>query len=232
MSIQSDPVATSAPFVAAPPPCRLLILDDHQMLTQSLAMLLAEYPDLEVTGQFASGAELLAWLPPAPTPVGADVLLLDLHLPAPDGFTLLPHFRRHWPTLRVLIFSTAATPDLTDRVAAMGAQGFVPKSADAQQLLAAIRAVYRGETWFPPRTRPLISPTPNAEADPPLRLQRLSKREREIVHLIRMGLTSRTIANQLSLSELTIATHRRNIMHKLELQSIAALVEFAIEHGL
>lgn len=232
MSIQPEPVVVPAHLHASAPPCRLLILDDHQMLTQSLALLLAEYPDLVVTGQFTSGAELLAWLPAPPAPATADVLLLDLHLPAPDGLTLLPQLRRHWPALRVLIFSTAATPELMERVAALGAQGFVPKSADAQHLLTTIRAVHRGEMCFPPRGRSSAALTSSAKADPLLRLQRLSKREREIVHLIRMGLTSRTIADQLSLSELTIATHRRNIMHKLELQSVAALVEFAIDYGL
>ncbi|MBD2714512.1 response regulator transcription factor [Microvirga sp. STR05] len=206
--------------------CRLLILDDHLMLTQSLALLMAEQPDLEVAGQFGTGDALLAWLPTA-GPVPADVLLLDLQLPAPDGLTLLPLLRRQWPALRILVFSTASTPELLTRVAEAGANGFVPKSSDADHLLAAIRAVYEGKSVFPKSEhKALVAP-----ADSPL-LQRLSVREREIVSLIRAGLTTRDIAEQLSLSEFTVSTHRRNIMHKLELHNVAVLVQFAQQHGL
>lgn len=220
-------LSSAAPLL----PCRLLIVDDHQMLMQSLTMLLNEQPDLTVVGQVRSGTDLLAWLSAAATPL-ADLLLLDLHLPPPDGLTLLPQLRQHWPQLKVLVLSTAAAgPELIERIAA-GARGFVSKSADAELLLTAIRAVHRGELAFPPRLQQATLLTVGATAEPSLRLQRLSKREREIVRLIRTGLTSRIIAEQLSLSELTVATHRRNIMYKLELQNLASLVQFAIDHGL
>lgn len=209
-------------------PCRLLILDDHQMLTQSLAALLDGEPDLCVVGQLASGTELLAWLTgPHQLP---DLLLLDLHLPPPDGFTLLPRLRAQWPGIRVLVFSTLATAEVLARVETAGAWGFVPKSADAGQLLAAIRAVGQGHKAFPQRLPAATPPTPDAEGL--LRVQRLSAREREIVHLICTGLTTRNIAERLSLSEFTVATHRRNILHKLELHNVGALTQFARVQGL
>ena len=212
-------------------PCRLLIVDDHQMLTQSLAVLLDGESDLQVVGQLASGAALLAWLPRPPVPAPADVLLLDLHLPPPDGFTLLPLLRESWPDLRVLVFSTLSTPEVVARVEAAGAWGFMPKSADAGQLLLAIRAVARGRKSFPALPRAAPAP-PSPEADALLRLHRLTLREREIIQLICQGLTSREIASQLVLSEFTVATHRRNILHKLELHNVAALTQFARDHGL
>lgn len=207
-------------------PCRLLILDDHLMLAQGLARLLTEQPDVVVLGQFGAGTDLVTWLKAAgPTP--ADVLLLDLHLPPPDGLTLLPQLRQQWPELRVLVFSTAATPELLGRLAAAGASGFVAKSADADQLLHAIRAVHAGKTVFPPCTRSATDP-----ALPPEQLHQLSAREKEIVGLVRSGLTTREMADRLSLSEFTVSTHRRNIMHKLQLHNVAALVQFAHEQGL
>ena len=212
-------------------PCRLLIVDDHQMLTQSLAALLNDEDDLEVIGQLASGAALLAWLPRPPRPAPADVLLLDLHLPPPDGFTLLPMLRDQWPELRVLVFSTLATPEVVARVAATGAHGFVPKSTDAEHLLSAIRTVCSGRRSFPELSR-TPSPPPTADAEGLLKLHRLSGREREIVGLICAGCTSREVADQLSLSEFTVSTHRRNILHKLELHNVAALTQFARDHGL
>lgn len=210
-------------------PCCLLIVDDHQLLTQSLAALLGNEPDMRVVAQLTSGSELLAWLARAPSPLPADVLLLDLHLPPPDGFALLPQLRLQWPTLRVLVFSTLATPEVVARTQAGGAKGFVPKSADAQQLLAAIRSVHAGATAFP---KLAAAVAPSLAESSLLKLQRLSTREREIIGLICEGLTTRDVANRLSLSEFTVSTHRRNILHKLELHNVAALAQFAREHGL
>ena len=202
--------------------CRLLILDDHLMLNQGLERLLNEQPDLQVLGQFGAGPDLLAWLAKAgPTP--ADVLLLDLHVPPPDGLKLLPRLRQQWPSLQVLVFSTDATPELIGRLAAAGASGFVSKAANADQLLLAIRTIHAGGTAFPAYT---VSAPANEQ------LQRLSPREKEIIGLVRLGLTSCQIADQLSISELTVRTHRRNVMHKLELHNVAALVRFAHEEGL
>jgi DNA-binding NarL/FixJ family response regulator len=213
------------------PPYRLLIVDDHQMLTQSLAALFAGEPDLQVVGQLATGAALLAWLPRPPAVPPVDVLLLDLNLPPPDGFTLLPQLRQQWPSMRVLVFSTLATLEVLTRVEAAGAHGFVPKSADAGQLLAAIRAVASGRRVFPelPRAAP---PPPSTSEAALLKLHRLSTREREIIRLITEGLTTRDIATRLSLSEFTVGTHRRNILHKLELHNAAALTQFAHDHNL
>lgn len=210
-------------------PCRLLILDDHLMLTQGLARLIAEQPDLHVAGQFGSAEALLAWLPPS-DPAPADVLLLDLHLPGLDGLTLLPHLRQQWSGMRVLVFSTASTLELVERLQILGASGFVPKSADADHLLAAIRAVHAGKQTFPHVYQPVTQQVPNTSNV--TMLHRLSVREREIIGLVRAGLTTRQIADRLSLAEFTVSTHRRNIMHKLELHNTAALVQFAHNYGL
>ncbi|GGE97053.1 DNA-binding response regulator [Hymenobacter cavernae] len=201
------------------------------MLAQGLALLLAEQPDLTVVEQFADGQALLTWLGSGALPP-ADVLLLDLHLPGVDGLTLLPQLRQQWPALRVLVFSNAAAPELVDRLIAAGASGFVPKSADAEQLLTAIRAVGAGGTVFPKHARAVLAQASTAQTDPLLRLHRLSGRERQVISLVRQGLTTREIAERLCLAEFTISTHRRNIMHKLELGNVAALVQFAIDYGL
>jgi DNA-binding NarL/FixJ family response regulator len=161
-------------------------------------------------------------------------LLLDLHLPPPhDGLSLLPHLRRAWPTLRVLVFSSAVSPTLIAQVAQAGAHGFVDKSVDSDVLLDAIRAVHAGQLVFPPTIAAAPTSTPGTEAaEALLRLRQLSTREREIVGLIREGLGTKEIAARLSLAELTVSTHRRNIMQKLGVHGVAGLVRFAHEHGL
>ena len=220
-------------------PCRLLLVDDHPALTRGLAALLSQEPDLVVGGQFATGQALLEFLETTPAPA-ADLLLLDLRLPPPhDGLRLLPRLRREWPTLRVLIFSSATSPMLVSQVAAAGAHGFLDKSVEAGALLAAIRAVHSGQLVFPARLRvgPAAPPSATAEAghqaaEEVLRLHQLSAREREIIALVREGLTTRAIAERLSLAEFTVSTHRRNLMHKLGVHGMADLVRFAHEHGL
>jgi DNA-binding NarL/FixJ family response regulator len=213
--------------------CRLLLVDDHPALTRGLAALFGQEPDLEVVGLCASGSELLRLLEAAPVPAPA-LLLLDLHLPPPHtGLSLLPHLRRQWPALRVLVFSSAVSPTLIAQVAQAGAHGFVDKSIEADDLLAAIRAVHAGQRVFPPAVAALPAPAPGTEAaDALLRLRHLSAREREIVGLVCQGLGTREIAARLSLAELTVSTHRRNILHKLGVHGVAGLVRFAHEHGL
>lgn len=212
-------------------PCRLILVDDHPALTRGLAALFSQEPDLVVSGQFAAGGALLAFLEGAPA-LPADVLLLDLHLPPPhDGLALLPRLRRQWPALRVLVFSSATSPGLVAQVVAAGAQGFLDKSAEATDLLAAIRAVHAGQRVFLARPGPWAA-APHPAADALLRLHQLSAREREIIGLVCEGLSSRAIAARLSLAEVTVATHRRNLMQKLGLHGVAELMRFAHEHGL
>jgi len=214
--------------------CRLLLVDDHPALTRGLAALLSQEPDLEVVGLCASGHELLQLLAPPPKPA-PDLLLLDLHLPPPhDGLSLLPHLRRAWPALRVLVFSSAVSPALVAQVAQAGAHGFLDKAAEASALLEAIRVVHAGGLAFPTlraQGRASAAAAPETAADL-LRLHQLSAREREIIGLIREGLSTREIAARLSLAELTVGTHRRNIMQKLAVHGVAGLVRFAHEHGL
>lgn len=240
-------------------PCHLLLVDDHPALTRGLTALFRQEPDLTVDGQFATGEALLAFLTAATAPP-TQLVLLDLHLPPPhDGLTLLPRLRHDWPRLRVLVFSSAASGMLVAQVAAAGAHGFLDKAADADALLAAIRAVHTGQLVFPAslRRRPDLTATawpsslrgggggtgqagtapgaglPGAvAAEVLLRLRQLSGREREIIGLISEGLSTRAIAGRLGLSELTIGTHRRNLLHKLNLHSVGELLHFAHEHGL
>ena len=209
---------------------QLLITDDHRMLAQGLAALLAEEEDVEVVGVCATGPALLARLADAEQ-AAPDTLLLDLHLPGGlDGLGLLPGLRRQYPRLKVLLFSMNATPSLVEQLADADAHGFVPKTAEFEELLAALRAVAGGRRVFP-KARQL--PPPGAPAETALlRIRTLSPREREIAALICAGQQARAIAETLELSTHTVDTHRKNILHKLGLKSAVELMRFAMQHPL
>ena len=225
-----------------PTTCRLILVDDHPALTRGLTALFSQEPDLEVLGQFAHGQALLDFLSNAP--LLPHLILLDLCLPPPhDGPSLLPRLRQGWPKVRILIFSSASSPLLIAQSAAAGAHGFLDKSAEAGNLLTAIRAVHSGQLVFPARIQArlaLPSSSGEARADAPtdlaadtlVRLHQLSVREREVISLIREGLSTRAIAARLMISELTVSTHRRNLMHQLGLHGMAELVHLAHEYGL
>lgn len=212
--------------------CRILLADDHPLVLHGLSSILASEPDLHVAGCFDSGAALLEFLHAAPSPLPADVLLLDLYMPGLDGLTLLPQVRRQWPALRVLVFSSAHSSDLVNQLRAADAHGYLPKSAHPPQLIAAIRTVFAGQTAFPGKRSASLLPQSTDQAGVLLLLQALTPREREIIGLIRQGLTTPAIAERLSRSEYTITVHRRNLMKKLQLPNLATLVRFAAEHGL
>lgn len=222
--------------------CRLLLVDDHPALSRGLARLLSQEPDLEIVNHFATGKALLAFL--AAAPEAANLLLLDPHLPQPHhGVELLAQLRHEWPELRILIFVRAATPVLMTQMAAAGAQGFLHKSAEMATLLSAIRAVHLGQWVFPASRRKqgtarssTATPEPVAAPEMPLevllRLRQLSGRERQVISLVREGLSTRAIARRLALAELTVSTHRRNLMHKLQVHGVAELMRLAHDCGL
>ncbi len=207
----------------------LLITDDHRMLAQGLAALLAEEDDVTVVGVCGTGPALLARLADEAALPAPDTLLLDLHLPGgPDGLSLLPTLRRQYPRLKILLFSMNATAALVEQIEAADAHGFVPKTADFDELLVALRAVAAGRRVFP-KTRSL--PAPGAAAETALlRLRTLSPREREIAALICAGQQAKAIAETLELSAHTVDTHRKNILHKLGLKSAVELMRFAMAH--
>lgn len=210
--------------------CTLFLTDCHPAPAQGLAVLLSQEPDFEVAGPFLTPDTLLAYL--ARTAPTSGLVLLDLHLPTPvEGLALLPRLRQNWSALRPLVFGRTAPPALVAQAAAAGACGFVAQTAPVPALLAAIRAVHTGQLVFPGEAAASFSAvaTDAWTASSPAQL---SVREREIVRLIRTGYNTRNIAAELALSELTVSTHRRNLMHKLGLRGVAALLRFAAEHEL
>lgn len=204
---------------------RILIADDHAVVRQGIRQILALDAGLQVVDEAADGWQLLDKL----RTCDCGLLLTDLSMPGPSGLTLLERVRKERPGLPVLVLSIHGESQIAARAIKSGACGYVTKDSEPDVLLAAVQLVAQGGHFVSPElAQKLVFET--AQASPPS--ERLSDREYEIFLLIVQGKRLNEIAESLHLSPKTISTHKQRIMRKLGLDSAAALVRYAIEHGL
>ncbi len=206
---------------------RILIADDHQLLTDGLVAMLKENPGWEIQEPVNNGRALLEKLAGS----RADVVVLDLNMPLLDGIRTLEILRAQYPSVKVLVLTNYNQPQLLAEVRKLGANGYLLKNAPASVLKTAITTIAAGGEWFE-ELQPQESQLPPYFLDEFMKKYQLTKREVEIIRMVGSELTSREIGTQLSISEFTVNTHRKNIMRKLALKNIAGLLNFAKEHGL
>ncbi|MFO7545930.1 MAG: response regulator transcription factor [Trueperaceae bacterium] len=210
----------------ARPPIRLLLVDDHAIVRAGVRMLLNAHDAMEVVGEAESAEEAIdraeAWDP--------DIVLLDVSLPGLSGIDALEALRQRLPKARFIALSMHEDPEYVQRFLEAGGSGYVPKSSVESQLVDAILAVARGEYYAPAR---LLAELARELARPdPYRNAKLTNREHEVVRQIARGATYREIAEELGISEKTVATYRERASEKLGVKSRAELVRWALEHGL
>jgi two-component system NarL family response regulator len=207
-------------------PIRFLLADDHRMFRETLCHMLEGVPDLELLGQVGSGKELLDVL----ARVKADLVVLDVGLPDMSGIELARKVRSAHPLVFIVALSGYTDRLFVDEMLKAGAKGYVAKSAGADDLVRAMRAVMEGNVFLSPEVAAVLMPDVGENGEAPLSL--LGKREREILGLLASGKTSPDIALLLGISVGTVQVHRRNIKAKLGLRSVADLTRYAIRQGL
>jgi DNA-binding NarL/FixJ family response regulator len=201
---------------------RVLIVDDHALLREGLRSRLEREPGMAVVGE-ADTAERAVTLARKLQP---DVILLDLLLPRKGGYDAIPELRTVAPEAKILVVSSQAAPSSVRRALSAGAAGYLPKRSSDRELLTAIRAVAEGAGYVDPDLgAKLVAPNGSPALEP------LSERERDIVHLLALGYTNQEIGKKLFISVRTVDTHRAHIMRKLELETRAELVMFALANG-
>jgi two-component system response regulator NreC len=210
-------------------PISILLADDHAILRTGLRLLIDAQPDLKVVGETGDGKATLAQaeaLRPA-------IILLDLTMPDLGGLDVLPLLKQRAPDSRVLILTMHDNEGYLRQALESGAAGYVLKGAVDSELLNAIRAVARGETYIHSAiTHKLlesIQPSAPVVSDP---WEGLSAREFDVLRLVALGYTNGEIAEQFSISVKTVETHRARGMEKLGLRTRAELVRAAIAKGL
>lgn len=209
---------------------RVFVADDHAVLRSGLRLLIDSQSNMRVVGEAGDFDRMLALLKQVPT----DVVTMDLTMPGGLGLRAIEKIREIAPSLRVIVLTMHDDPAYLRSALAMGAAGYIVKSAADTELISAIRAVHEGRIFIDARsntaTEGLLKVTPTSGADRSIDL--LSSREREVLTLISQGHTNQAVADRLDVSVKTVESYRSRLMAKLGLKSRADLTRFAIENGL
>jgi DNA-binding NarL/FixJ family response regulator len=210
-----------------PKKCRVLLVDDHPIIRQGLALLIDREPDLSVCGE-ADGAHSAFQ---AITTLRPDLVVLDISLSGPDGLEVLKEIRLKTASLPVLILSMHDESIYAERAMRAGANGYIMKQEATEKVLVAIRRILQGEVYLSDRlTSTMLQQYVRGNA--PVKkspLVNLSDRELEVFRLIGEGRGTRQIADELHLSVKTIESYQAHIKEKLALRNARELVQHAIE---
>jgi two-component system, NarL family, response regulator LiaR len=204
---------------------RILIVDDHTIARQGLRAVMRVLPDMELAGEARNGHEAIA----AVAELQPDVVLMDLMMPDMDGVAAIAAIKRRWPQIPIIALTTFSDADLVVGAVQAGADGYLLKDVEVQELAAAIQAVHAGQPYLHPQaTRHLLEAT----TQPTQSIERLTKREQEVLALLARGDTNRQIPDALSIAEKTVSVHVSNLLSKLGLASRTQAALFATRVGL
>jgi two-component system, NarL family, response regulator LiaR len=205
----------------------VLVVDDHAVVREGLRAFLELQDGIEVVGEAADGEEALA----AADRLRPDVVLIDLVMPRLDGVSALRALRERLPAARVIVLTSFLDDDKLLPALRAGAAGYLLKNAQPQELARAVRVAHAGEALLDPVVAArLVESLATSEAAQPL--DRLTRREREVLELIGRGFPNKRIARRLDLSEKTVKTHVGHVLAKLGVTDRTQAAVFAVRAGL
>ncbi len=208
---------------------RVALADDHRMLLDALTSVLASEEGITIVGTANDGPAAIKLAQEA----APDVLVLDISMPGINGIDVARQLHKEFPKIKVLALSAYLDKRFVQEMLKAGAAGYVTKTAALTDLPRAIRAVAAGQNFLSTEiTAAVVSELapPGTSVTPPL--SALSPREREVLRLVADGVRTAEIARRLGITEATIEVHRRNLMHKLEIRTVAELTKYAVREGL
>ena len=210
-------------------PFRLLLVDDHRLFLQSMELLFNTFDDVEVVGKVSSGKDAANFV----THHSVDLVVLDLQMPDQSGIETLIHLRVLNPILRIMILTMVHDIESVQEAFQAGANGYLLKTADREDLIKAIEAIKKNEKYLDESLRKQWADNQKRrEKDAPEAGEALSPRELEVAQLIAQAYSSNEIAGKLLLSINTVEAHRKSLFRKLEIKNVAGLMRFLLLHGL
>jgi len=205
---------------------KILLADDHTVLSDGLRILIESQAETRVIAVATDGRQTVQMA----QELRPDLVLMDVSMPGLNGIEAARQIHAACPEAHLLMLSMHADMEYVHRAMEAGAQGYILKESAGAEVLQAIHTVLGGKTYFSSKiTEKLLANLTHSRSGP---LESLSDREREVLQLATEGRTSLEIATLLNLSPKTVETYRSRIMTKLDLDSLPALVKFAILHGL
>lgn len=209
---------------------RVVLADDHHIVRQGLRALLEREKDMALIGEAADGlqaVDLAESLEP-------DVLVVDLMMPGLNGLEAARQIRARAPHTRIVILSMYDDPGYVQQALAAGVLGYVLKDSVAEELVDAIRRAVSGERYLSARASEGVEHAfhDGIAGSPKARYESLTPRERQVMHLAVEGLSSKEIAERLSISPRTVETHRAHILRKLQVKNQSELVRYALRQGI
>jgi DNA-binding NarL/FixJ family response regulator len=206
---------------------RILVADDYTVVREGVKSILADTRDLRVMGEARNGQEVFAKV----SSQSWDVLLLDLSMRGRNGLEVLQELKRHHPKLPVLVFSMYSGSQYLVRSMKAGAMGYLPKESLPEELVLALRNVAQGRRYVSPSLTECLVLEMTRESDAPLHAS-LSNREYQVLCLLASGKTVSEIADEWALSVKTISTYRTRILEKMQMNTTAELIHYAIRQDL
>lgn len=198
---------------------KVLIVDDHPVVRDGLRLSITDQPDLTLAGEARDGIEAEQ----TALAVQPDVILMDIAMPRRGGFETMLSIKQKLPEVKILIMTVSEQDEDLFQAVRLGADGYLLKKVDTQQIVEAIRRVAAGQAILSPEMTAKLMNELKKKAPGP----ELSPREEEVLDLLGEGLTTVTIANRLYLSEGTVGTYVRRLMDKLHLTNRAEAIAYA-----
>jgi len=210
---------------------RIMIADDHAMMREGLMAFLKFYDDIEIVGEASNGLEAIE----KADKLKPDVLIMDISMPELGGIEATVEIKKRQPDIRVLILSQYDDKEYVSRLLKAGVSGYILKQAVGTDLITAIRAVARGESYlYSSIATKVIDGYLGRFGEMSVKdtYEKLTDREKQVLKLIAEGHSHKEIAEMLNISTKTVIAHQTNISEKLDLHSRAALIKFAIMKGI
>ena len=216
-----------------PATLKILIGDDHRIVREGLKQVLADAPEIEVVAEAETGPDILQRVDALGGHDGLDAVLLDIALPGRDGMDVLQALKKNWPRLAVLMLSTYPEKQYAVRCIKLGAAGYLNKSANSDDMIAAVRKVATGSVYVSAVTAEAlagaIAKTPGSSAT--AGAESLSHREHQVFRLLTAGMSVGEIGAQLGLVSNTVSTYRQRILEKTGTRNDVELALYAERHA-